>query len=232
MPMPILLTSPKSTAVRIYSIEGNIGAGKTTLLKRLQTAIESDPVLSRKTQFLLEPVDQWSKICDASGETILSLFYKDPAKWAFQFQVMAYSSRVKALEELLQSHPECETVICERSLEADRNIFAAMLHADGHIDDVSYQIYESFIVNTLEKYPLNGIIYMRVDTETASARIQKRARDGEAVIEKSYLDKCGKYHDNWLRFLNFGSVLEINANSDIDVVGNSWIKWIVDYMSH
>ena len=136
------------------------------------------------------------------------------------------------LQYLLQSHPECETVICERSLEADRNIFAAMLHADGHIDDVSYQIYESFIVNTLEKYPLNGIIYMRVDTETASARIQKRARDGEAVIEKSYLDKCGKYHDNWLRFLNFGSVLEINANSDIDVVGNSWIKWIVDYMSH
>jgi deoxyadenosine/deoxycytidine kinase len=246
-------------SIRIYSIEGNIGAGKSTILEHLKKDIEADESLSKKIRFLKEPVDLWDKIRDTNGETILSLFYKDPKKWAFQFQIMAFSTRIQILEELIAEAPECEIIICERSLEADRNIFASMLHADGLIDDISYKIYESFVVNSFHRFPLNGVVYMRVEPEVAHERIQKRARDGEGGIGLDYLTKCGEYHDAWLRkhevfstdvrkhevFSTEGKstegkstevrpkleILEIDANNDIKKdYGQDWINQIKNFI--
>ena len=57
----------------ILSIEGNIGSGKSTLLENLRKYYENNDAVV----FLKEPVDEWEKITDENGETILKKFYGD-----------------------------------------------------------------------------------------------------------------------------------------------------------
>jgi len=82
----------------IVSIEGNIGSGKSTLLANLRTYYENNSDVI----FLKEPVDEWEKIKDENGTTILEKFYGDQNKYSFPFQMMAYVSRLKVLRDALK----------------------------------------------------------------------------------------------------------------------------------
>ena len=83
---------------RIITLEGNIGAGKSTLLEKLHEKYQHDPTII----FLKEPVDTWEQIKDeTSGDTILKMFYANPAKYAFPFQIMAYITRLSLLVQII-----------------------------------------------------------------------------------------------------------------------------------
>jgi len=101
---------------KIISIEGNIGAGKTTILDNLKEYLKHD----KEIIVLKEPVDIWESIVDKENETILQKFYKNPAKYSFTFQVMAFVTRLSILRKTVKENPHCKLIICERSLEADR----------------------------------------------------------------------------------------------------------------
>ena len=222
-------TSLYTKRPRICAIEGNIGAGKTTIFEQLKTHFKNN----RSVVFMPEPVDIWETIRDASGKTILEKFYADP-KYAFSFQIMAYSTRLAMLRKTIREHPDCELIICERSLEADRNIFAKMLFDDGVIDEICYQIYKKIYSEYADMFPVSGIVYIDADADVCAKRIEKRARDGEAGIQLDYLEKCKKYHDEWLitDTKNAKKLLRIKTNED-DVsgdLGNKWIKWISDFI--
>ena len=58
---------------KLVSIEGNIGSGKSTLLENLKTYYNDNT----NVIFLKEPVDDWEKIKDKQGNTILKKFYLD-----------------------------------------------------------------------------------------------------------------------------------------------------------
>ena len=83
----------------IVSIEGNIGSGKSTLLDNLRETYKNDANIV----FLKEPVDEWEKIKDENGITILEKFYSDQIKYSFSFQMMAYVSRLKVLRDELKN---------------------------------------------------------------------------------------------------------------------------------
>ena len=121
----------------LISLEGNIGAGKSTLLEHLEKHFATN----EEYVFLREPVHLWEHIRDKNGNTMLSKFYSDPVKYAFSFQIMAYTTRLHELKRIVRENPKCKVIICERSLEADKHIFAKMLHDDGLIESVNYQIY-------------------------------------------------------------------------------------------
>ena len=70
--------------IQIVSIEGNIGSGKSTLLANLKKYFNKNTTII----FLKEPVDEWSKIKDENGTTILEKFYADQEKYSFSFQMM------------------------------------------------------------------------------------------------------------------------------------------------
>ena len=178
----------------LVSLEGNIGAGKSTLLEALSQRLSGQP----EWLFLREPVHIWDEIRDSEGTTILSKFYANPAKYAFAFQIMAYTTRLHELRRLLRENPQCRGVICERSLEADKHIFAKMLHSDGLIEDVMYNIYERFFNEYEDMYKVSGIIYVDAGPEVCHQRIIKRSRDGETNITLEYLTKCRDYHSAWL----------------------------------
>lgn len=214
----------------IISIEGNIGTGKSTIVENLKKYMKDIPGVV----FLKEPTHIWDSIKDnKTGETILQKFYADPQKYAFPFQVMAYASRLSVIREQIHAVPTPDIIICERSLEADYNIFAKMLYDDGMIDDVSYQIYKHFYQEFSYKYGLNAVVYIDSDAEICHERITKRAREGEGGIPLEYLQKCKSYHDNWLETVGVDK-LHLNTNSDATYdgsdIGTKWLEQIKQFI--
>ena len=215
---------------KIISIEGNIGAGKTTILSKLQEHYADGDIV-----FLREPVDVWEKISDAAGENILQKFYRDPAKYAYPFQVVAFITRYSAIADAVRKYPNCRLIVCERSLDADYNIFAKMLADDGIIEDICFKIYTKIYQEFSDMFPVQGIVYVDADAEVCAERISRRARDGESEIALDYLAKCKKYHDEWLLSENLGkSLLHLKTNEEAtyegEDCGNQWIRKIREFI--
>jgi deoxyadenosine/deoxycytidine kinase len=216
---------------KIISIEGNIGAGKTTIIEQLEKQYKD----IKSILVVREPVNVWETIKDSDGETILEKFYKNPEKYAFSFQVMAFVTRLSLLRNLIKENPECKLIICERSLEADKNIFAKMLYDDKMIDEINYKIYMKFYNEYKSDFTLNGLVYIHAEEDVCYNRVHKRNRTGEESVSLEYLKKCKEYHQDWL--VNKKNILVINANYDVDYnaenpndKGVFWIKLIKNYI--
>ena len=113
---------------KIITIEGNIGSGKSTLVSKLEEIFKNNT----DYYFLQEPVSIWNTIKDENGVTILEKFYNETEKYAFQFQMMAYISRLSILREAIKNK-KAKYIITERSIYTDSNVFAKMLYDDKKI---------------------------------------------------------------------------------------------------
>ena len=244
-----------SYQIEIVSIEGNIGSGKSTLLANLKKYFDKNT----KILFLREPVDEWNKITDENGVTILEKFYSNQDKYSFSFQMMAYISRLKLLRdtikdiginhtnllsckediELNQSSVTKYVIITERSLYTDKLVFAKMLYDTGKIEYVNYQIYLRWFETFAEEFPVHKIIYVKANPEICYERIHKRAREGEENIPLEYLRSCDKYHEDMLS-IKFNENIQttqivLNGNHDIyeknDIL-QEWIKNIEEFISN
>ena len=215
----------------IVSIEGNIGSGKSTLLSNLRQYYENNS----NVVFLKEPVDEWEKIKDENGETILKKFYADQEKYSFPFQMMAYVSRIKVLRDTLKTiktdiEDKNIIIITERSLYTDKMVFAKMLYDSKKIEHVNYQIYLNWFDTFSDEFPVNRVIYVKTSPDKCYQRIVKRLRTGEENIPLEYLTSCSIYHDNMLDKENQECVcldqLILDGNVDIYENENQVNEWI------
>ena len=211
--------------ITIVSIEGNIGSGKSTLLETLKTIFKDNEHII----FLREPVDEWEKIKDKDGNTMLQKFYANQREYSFAFQMMAYISRLTILRETVRdiikkndsqnnnNNKSKYVIITERSLYTDKYVFAKMLFDQGKIEDVNFQIYLNWFDEFAKDFPVNDIIYVNTEPEKCYERIHKRARIGEEVIPLSYLKACHEYHGAFLdETMGLkASQLVLNGNQDI-----------------
>jgi deoxyadenosine/deoxycytidine kinase len=206
----------------IISIEGNIGSGKTTLFNLLR----SRPALSNVV-FIEEPVDLWEKLRDdITGESLLQRFYADPERYAFAFQTMAFFSRLALLAEA----PTGCTVVTERSLLTDRDVFAKMLHNSGKIDSLCYKIYLHNLANFSDVAP-SKIIYIKTDPVICADRIASRNRHGESNISIDYLIQCEEYHEAMIRNAP-SEILVLDGNQDgaLRIMLNDSLKSIENFI--
>ena len=227
----------ESASYTFISIEGNIGSGKSTLLANLRENYKNnDNVI-----FLKEPVDEWAKIKDINGTTILEKFYADQEKYSFSFQMMAYVSRIKVLRDTLKEKTKKENnnyiIITERSLYTDKMVFAKMLYDNGKIEDVNYQIYLNWFDTFSDEFPVHKVIYVKAAPEKCYARIAKRSREGEENIPLEYLTACSLYHDNMLDKSTDSCVCneQLILDGNIDIYENkeqvnNWIQEIEQYI--
>ena len=227
----------ESASYTFISIEGNIGSGKSTLLANLREHYKNnDNVI-----FLKEPVDEWAKIKDINGTTILEKFYADQEKYSFSFQMMAYVSRIKVLRDTLKEKDNQEKkhyiIITERSLYTDKMVFAKMLYDSGKIEDVNYQIYLNWFDTFSGEFPVHKVIYVKAAPEKCYARIAKRSREGEENIPLEYLTACSLYHDNMLDKSTDSCVCneQLILDGNIDIYENKtqvdkWIQEIEQYI--
>jgi deoxyadenosine/deoxycytidine kinase len=190
-----------SNIYTIVSIEGNIGSGKSTLLSNLCKYYENNS----NVVFLKEPIDEWDKIKDENGVTILNKFYADQEKYSFPFQMMAYISRLKLFRNTLKNikyvgegKSKNIVIITERSLYTDKMVFAKMLYDSKKIEDVCYQIYLNWFDIFSDEFTVHKVVYIKTSPEKCHERITKRLRIGEENIPLEYLDNCSNYHDNML----------------------------------
>ena len=215
----------------IVSIEGNIGSGKSTLLSNLRQYYENNS----NVVFLKEPVDEWEKIKDENGETILKKFYADQEKYSFPFQMMAYVSRIKVLRDTLKTiktdiEDKNIIIITERSLYTDKMVFAKMLYDSKKIEHVNYQIYLNWFDTFSDEFPVNKVVYVKTSPDKCYQRIVKRSRTGEENIPLEYLTSCSIYHDNMLDKENQNCVcldqLILDGNVDIYENENQVNDWM------
>ena len=233
-----------SDVYTFISIEGNIGSGKSTLLANLREHFKyKDNVV-----FLKEPVDEWAKIKDKNGITILEKFYANQEKYSFSFQMMAYVSRIKVLRDTLKEKQEMDKnkdkkqnnnyiIITERSLYTDKMVFAKMLYDNGKIEDVNYQIYLNWFDTFSSEFPVHKVIYVKASPEKCYERITKRSREGEENIPLEYLTACSLYHDNMLDKTIDSCVCDeqLILDGNIDIYQNkeqvnNWIQEIEQYI--
>lgn len=212
----------------IISIEGNIGSGKSTLVSELQNHFKDNSYIG----FLQEPLDIWNTIKDEQGTTILEKFYQDNEKYAFQFQIMAFTSRLSLIKEALSKN--YKFIITERSLFTDSNIFAKMLYDDKKISEIEYSIYKLLYNQFINEMPVTQIIYVKAQPTTSSQRVIKRNRTGEN-IPLEYLERCHSYHENWLTNVDTENILTLDGENDIKKhpeIIDEWIKQIKEFIKY
>ncbi|MBI3360122.1 MAG: deoxynucleoside kinase, partial [Chloroflexi bacterium] len=98
---------------KFIAVAGNIGVGKSTLVG----------LISRRLG--------WEPFYEAVGENpYLADFYNDMRAWSFHSQIYFLSRRLRHHRELLD-HPA--SVVQDRSVYEDAEIFARNLYRQGHI---------------------------------------------------------------------------------------------------
>ncbi|CAD8118891.1 unnamed protein product [Paramecium sonneborni] len=180
----------------LISIEGNIGSGKSTLLKLLQ---HNYPQL----HYLPEPVKEWQQINGNPKHNILESFYKDPNRWAYTMQNYAFYSRLKHWKQVM-TNLDKSIILSERSIQADKEIFAINGYQNGLMNQMEFAIYEQFYNWLLEEVfgkliSKQLIIYLQVKPNICLERMLKRSRNEERnSISYEYLLQIHQRHEEWL----------------------------------
>ena len=177
------------------AVAGNIGAGKTTLTELLSKHYKWIP------QF--EDVDHNPYLYD---------FYEDMPRWSFNLQIFFLNSR---LNQLLDIQRGTETIIQDRTIYEDANIFAPNLHDMGLMDKRDFTNYYTFF-ETLKSMvkPPDLLIYLNASVPTLVAQIQKRGREYEENIRLDYLKKLNEFYNKWIGTYNEGPLLIVNADTN------------------
>lgn len=204
------------------SLEGNIGSGKTTLFNILKTKYKNKI-------FIDEPIDEWQAIKNKDGNNILELFYSDPKKWSFSFQICALNTK---LDKLTKIDFKQNYVMSERSILTDKYCFAKQLHEDNYIGDIDWILYNNCFKNIKSDLYPKAIIYLKCSPDICFDRIHIRNRNEESNITLDYLTKLNYKHSEWLSEINI-PVLEINANENYlenDAMMNDMLKTIEEFL--
>ena len=222
--------------IRILSIEGNIGSGKSTMLKYLKSNLRLDDN-KYKITFVDEPVSSWENIKDSNGKNMIEKFYKNPKKYAFAFQIMAFTTRLiylkKSIENALKDEPNKNIIIItERSLHTDCYVFAELLKKQENIEDVCFQIYMQLFNEFSLDYSVNTLIYIDTTPQICHDRIKHRTRLGEEIISLDYLTQCHEEHENYVN-IKMNQVNKVVIDGTLNIEENpeildEWLE-IVNY---
>lgn len=213
----------------LISLDGNIGAGKSTLLEALVEWLPEITVVQ-------EPVADWVTLRNQSGKNLLELFYEDTARWCYTFQNCAILTRLMHTMDILKSWTPAEgklpVVVTERSVLTDRYVFAEMLHREGKLDDLEWNLYLKWYNHFAKDLPVKGIIHITTSAETSKERIQKRGRSGEEKIPMEYLEHLHAQHNRWIETAHL-PVLELSTEAGVSMDENvqkirEWVTALVN----
>ena len=177
------------------AIAGNIGAGKTTL-----------------TQMLAKHYKWIPHFEDVDHNPYLMDFYEDMPRWSFNLQVYFLHGR---LRQLLDINEGTETVIQDRTIYEDANIFAPNLHEMGLMSKRDFDNYFEFF-QTLKKMvkPPDLMIYLNASVPTLVGQIQKRGREYEENIRLDYLKRLNEFYNKWITTYKEGPLLVIDVDKN------------------
>jgi deoxyadenosine/deoxycytidine kinase len=185
----------KSKKPKHIAVAGNIGAGKTTLTELLSKHYRWIP------QF--EDVDHNPYLFD---------FYEDMPRWSFNLQIYFLNVRLNSLLDIQRG---TETVIQDRTIYEDAQIFAPNLHEMGLMGKRDFDNYFAFF-ETLRSMvqPPDLLIYLKGSVPTLVAQIQKRGREYEENIRLDYLKRLNDFYNKWIESYREGPLLVIDIDKN------------------
>ena len=172
------------------AIAGNIGVGKSTLTELLARRLGWEPYF--------EAVDENPYLAD---------FYADMQRWAFHSQVFFLTRRLRHHHELLQRNG---SVIQDRCVYEDAEIFARNLYLQGFMAERDYTVYRELyetVVHILP--PPDLVVYLQASVPTLLERIRRRGRAYEQSINSQYLEQLNVLYDTWANTFDLCPVLTI-----------------------
>jgi deoxyadenosine/deoxycytidine kinase len=185
---------------KYVAVAGNIGVGKSTLVEMLCVRLGWEP--------FYEPVTENPYLAD---------FYSDMSAWAFHSQVFFLAHRLRSHYQLGQ-HPN--SVVQDRSVYEDAEIFAQNLYLQGHISQRDYQTYRELYETTTRLLPPPDlVVYLRASVPTLMHRISSRGRDYERTIAPDYLNGLNSLYEQWIDNFTLCPVLAVPAD-DLDFVSH------------
>lgn len=182
-------------------VAGNIGVGKSSLVELLGAHLGWEP--------FFEPVAENPYLTD---------FYRDMSGWSFHSQVFFLSHRLQIHLRLAQY---AGSVIQDRSIYEDSEIFARNLSLQGNFSQRDYETYRSLYLTLIEFLPPPDlVIYLRASVPTLLKRIALRDRSYERKIAPEYLARLNTLYEDWIGNFSFCPVLTVPAD-DLDYVAHS-----------
>lgn len=174
---------------KFIAIAGNIGAGKTELTQFLTRRYGLIP--------FFEPNDE---------NPYLEDFYRDMKTWAFRSQLFFLSRKFQLHREM--DRRQNGTLLQDRTIYEDAEIFARNLHRQRYIDkrdwDTYWSLYEG-ISSALA--PPDLMIYLRCPVRTLKQRIKLRGRAMEQDIPTAYLKRLNDLYEEWFKRYSLSKVL-------------------------
>jgi deoxyadenosine/deoxycytidine kinase len=183
---------------KFIAVAGNIGVGKSTLVT----------LLSRRLG--------WAPFYEAVAENpYLADFYGDMHLWSFHSQIFFLSNRLRSHRQLLD-HPT--SVVQDRSVYEDAEIFARNLYDQGYLGERDYGTYRQ-LYEVLTEFlpPPDLVLYLRASVPTLVRRISRRGRDYERQIAPEYLTQLNGLYQRWIDAFSLCPVLTVPAD-DLDYV--------------
>ena len=179
---------------RFIAIAGNMGVGKSALTQLLSEKLGWEP--------FYEAVDDNPYLAD---------FYKDMKKWAFHSQVFFLSRRLRHHHQVL-NRPN--SVIQDRTVYEEAEIFAENLYRQGHMGERDYRTYrELYEVLTMFLPPPDLVVYLRASVPTLEQRIARRGRDFEQDIPTEYLEQLNELYEEWANSFTLCPMLTVPSDS-------------------
>lgn len=176
---------------QFIGIAGNIGAGKSTL-----------------TGMLAEQFN-WQPFYEANAENpYLADFYDDMKRWSFHSQTFFLGKRLEH-HRLLIDHPG--SVVQDRTVYEDAEIFARNLYQQGNMNERDYDAYRSLYQAVASFLPAPDLmIYLEADVETLISHIHRRGREYERNISADYLQQLNQLYTDWIEDWTACPVLRID----------------------
>ena len=179
---------------KFIAIAGNIGAGKSTLVGMLSESLGWQP--------FYEPVTDNPYLAD---------FYEDMQAWAFHSQIYFLTRRLRIHRQLMNVEG---SVIQDRSVYEDAEIFAHNLHLQDSISERDYATYQELYKVLVEFLPPPDlVIYLKASVATLLDRIAIRGRDYERSISADYLSQLNQLYDNWVDEFSLCPVLTVPCDN-------------------
>jgi len=191
------------------AIAGNIGAGKTTLTTLLSKHYGWIPNY--------ETVDD---------NPYLNDFYNEMQRWSFNLQIFFLNSRFKQVVDIRKSG---ETVVQDRTIYEDAEIFAPNLHDMGLMSTRDYENYKSLfnlMVDLIQ--PPDLLIYLRASVPTLVSQIQARGREYEESIRLDYLKMLNERYELWISKYKDSKLLIVNVDDLSFHTNNEDLSKIID----
>lgn len=185
-----------SSSKYFIAIAGNIGAGKSTLTAKLADLFGWEPFYEANTE-----------------NPYLADFYTDMQRWSFHSQVFFLGKRLEHHRQLLD-HPG--SVVQDRTVYEDAEIFARNLYEQGQMSERDYDAYRR-LYQAISAFlpPPDLIIYLQASTETLMQHITQRGRDYERQIDPDYIARLNDLYNRWIDRWTACPVLRIHMD-DVD----------------